>query len=226
MAMQEQRPQPQGRRIPWVRLTILIIAVFLIGYGTITSISGILGTAQGSWYAILSIILGALGVLVTLSGWLLPLPPLFSSPKALTQTPKHPIAFIASEHEYEIFRDEVEATLQSEDYGALVIYANKVLVGEEVRANVRFPSYMNHYRAFSSREDPDSHGTFIAERRINRRPIYVAVFPKLRQETYFVARLLVSARISTFFSRLTPLAPKYRVTLMILPKQVSEIDWR
>ncbi len=81
--MKVQHQKHRGyKHLPWLRLSVVIIAVLLIACGVTISILNIQGIITGSWTNILGVVFTALGIITAIFQWLFP----FSSGD--TETPK------------------------------------------------------------------------------------------------------------------------------------------
>ena len=200
MATEGQEQQPRSKHFSRVRLVILIIAVVLVIASTIAAI-----LTQGSWVSNFSLILAALGVVLAL----FQLFPLFSYEKS--------VAFTTSSQEKEIFRKQIEVTLKSGSFGALVIYTKKNFVGRKafIRMHV------------SGTKTSNFDQTSVSKRTINRRPIYVAVFPKLKPGIYNVQLSSHWRGLASDYSSgpVYHISEKHDTMITVLPEEVAELDW-
>src|SRR5437660_10412576 len=84
--MKVQHQKHRGyKHLPWLRLSVVIIALLLIACGVTISILNIQGTITGSWTNTLGVVFTALGIITAFFQWLFP----FSSGE--TETPKLPL---------------------------------------------------------------------------------------------------------------------------------------
>jgi len=208
MYPQDQERQKSNRYFSRTRGIILSFAMILIVVGTISAI-----LTQGGWATILSLILTALGVVLTLLQ--IAFPSSSKEDNILPTTFEEPVTVPASAKEYKICRDQLKANLAHSNYGALVVYANKNFVGCIVFIYVRLldlktREYENGFRNMKP--------ACIAQRQINNHYFYATVFPRLRSNTYHV-ELHPDSKFS-FFS------PRWKTVIEVLPEQVAEIDWR
>jgi hypothetical protein len=72
MKVIQKQEQRWRRRLSWIRLIILTIAILLIIYGTITAVQSIPGKMPGLWASVFALLLGAASLIVGLIS-LLPL---------------------------------------------------------------------------------------------------------------------------------------------------------
>lgn len=163
-----------------------IILLFLIGSGTAWVLSN-QGIFQSSWAPSLGIAFSVLGVLVAFVQWTIPLPT--SDPKTSTESAK-------SSHAREIFFKQIQDRLTG-GTGALVVYVKGDNVGKNISAS------------HGSKERFEQVKANIVERMVNGYPLFAAVFPGLKPDTYFVSGPNGDSASITVFS-----------------EQTAEVDWR
>ena len=157
---QVQSPPPSTGRSR-TRLIILIVAIVF------TVVLAIVGLVTQGWSSNISLILSGFGVLLGFFQLLVPLP---GSPPLVSRARKSTIQ-AATNQEYEALRKQLEKKHKATNLGALVVYVRKPLVG---------------YRVEVVDSQGASRATYIAERSINRRIIYVAALENLVPDTYHV----------------------------------------
>src|SRR5205823_140172 len=146
--MNGQESQQSGRNFSHTRLTVLIFAVLIIIFSTITAI-----LTKGSWASIVSLLLTSIGVLVGIYQLYL----YFSSSeqKTLDAPSKQAVIPTADDQVYESFRRYIENSL-TPGFGALVIYGKKRLISRKV--------YVANPRTLDKSTKTKLHEKVIAER--------------------------------------------------------------
>jgi predicted methyltransferase len=217
MYPQDQRQQHHRRYPSRLRLFSLFFVIILITISVTFAIQ-----TQGVWATILSLILTALGIV--LAFWQIAFSSPSKEPIILTSTFKEPIILPATPKEFKNFRDQLKATLNSSDFGALVVYANEDIVGCITYVFIQLPDDLAFYTQFRIQPLPtrtyektyhDLKPAYIAQHQINNYYLYAAVYPILRPATYHVELHSIPK-----FSLLS------KTVIDIHPEQVSEIDWR
>lgn len=157
---QQHQVTPPPKSPSRTRGIILILTILL------TIIFVIAGLRTAGWSSGISLLLSAVSVLLGLFQLLVPLP---GSPP-LVSSKRKPSGSVA---EYEILRKQLEKTHKSTGKGALVVYTRRGLVGWRA------------IRLLSG--ETQGVYTYVAERSVNRRIIYVAVFRDLTPGIYHVS---------------------------------------
>jgi hypothetical protein len=218
MYSQDQKQRPRMRYPSRIRLFCLSIVIILISISVIFAIH-----TQGEWATVLSLILTALGII--LAFWQIAFPSSSKEPQIQTNISKEPIILPATPKEFKNFRDQHKATLNSSNFGALIIYANEDIVGYIACIFIQLPDDISVYaQQFKVQPLPmriyesTYHGmktAYIAQHQINNHFLYAAVFPNLTPATYHVE---LHSKPGLHLLK--------KIVVDVHPEQVSEIDWR
>lgn len=187
MQAQQGQSTPPNKGHSRARLIILIVAIVF------TVVLAIIGLYTQGWSSNISLILSGFGVLLGFFQLLVPLP---GSPPLVARSRKSTTQ-AATNQEYEVLRKQLEKRHKATNLGALVVYVRKPLVG---------------CRVVVTDSQGASRVTYIAERSINRRIIYVAVFENLTPDIYHVTMQWEGYSIDA-----------YRTVIAVQAEEVAEL---
>ncbi len=181
-----RRPSCSRRALAYLGFFILLLAATPLLLSTIGIIPIKSNLSNG-----LLIFFSILGTIFAFGQWLVPFTP--SEPVEVKLAPKKPDIVPVPRHQGYDFRIEIDNDLKFSSNGALIVFANELLLGKAVKLHFHTKSsfYQEYYTAYIERKV------------IGKAYFYAAVFPKLTEGYYTVSIPYLGDRDISIFSSKT-----------------------